>query len=86
MTVLPIPFAKRVHENGQTRIVLGLKNNTDHVIKTAWVDCGFFQNSELASKGLASFYNVEPGQTAYADAVGSEEKVTHIDCRILSAE
>ena len=74
------------HEYGHTLIVLGLKNNTDHVIKMAFVECGFFQNSELASSGDASFYNVQPGQTAYNYAEGSEEKVTRIDCRILSGE
>jgi hypothetical protein len=74
------------HEYGHTLIVLGLKNNTDHVIKVAWVECGCFQNSELVSTARASFHNVQPGQTAYDTAVGSEEKVTRIDCRIESAE
>jgi hypothetical protein len=64
------------HESGYTRIVLGLKNNTDHVINMAVVECGFFQNSELASSGNAIFSNVQPGQTAYDDVVGSGEKVT----------
>jgi hypothetical protein len=74
------------HEYGHTLIVLGLKNNTDHVIKMALVECGFFQNSELASSANAIFSNVQPGQTAYDTAAGSEEKVTRIDCRIASAE
>jgi hypothetical protein len=74
------------HENGYTRIVLGLKNNTDHVIKVASVECGFFQNSELASNGNAFFIDVQPGQTAYSDVLVSEEKVTRIDCRLLSGE
>ena len=74
------------HANGQTQIVLGLKNNTDHVIETAMVECGFFQNSELASSGGAFFNNVQPGQTAYTATWGEEEKVTRIDCRIVSAE
>jgi hypothetical protein len=74
------------HEYGHTRIVLGLKNNTDHVIKLAAVECGFFQNSELVSSGSALFSNVQPGQTAYDYVDGSEEKVTRIDCRIESAK
>jgi hypothetical protein len=74
------------HEHGHTRIVLGLKNNTDHVINMAVVECGFFQNSELVSSGNAIFSNVQPGQTAYDDVQGSEEKVTRIDCRIRGAQ
>ena len=73
------------HENGNTLIVLGLKNNTDHVIKAAWAECGFFQNSELVSSWDAFFTNVQPGQTAYSDAVGSG-KATRIDCRIRGAQ
>jgi hypothetical protein len=74
------------HANGYTTIVLGLKNNTDHVIKMALIECGFFQNSELAGSANVIFANVQPGQTAYDTTGASEEKVTRIDCRIESAE
>jgi hypothetical protein len=78
------------HDNvGLTKIMLGLKNNTDRFIKMARVDCGFFENSELSSSGASFFFNVAPGETGYIDVReirwqerGSEEKVTRVDCHI----
>jgi hypothetical protein len=70
------------HEYGRTRQALSLKNNTARPLNEVWAECSFFQGDELVGKGIASFRNVLPGQTAYDEATSASRDVTRTDCHI----
>ena len=58
-------------EYGRTKQALSLKNNTARPLNEEWAECGFFRGDELVGKGIASFRNVLPGQTAYDEATSA---------------
>jgi hypothetical protein len=64
------------HEYGRTKQALSLKNNTARPLSE------FFRGDELVGKGIASFRNVLPGQTAYDEATSASRDVTRTDCHI----
>jgi opacity protein-like surface antigen len=70
------------HENGFTRITLGIKNNTPAMITSASVERGFYRGDELVDSGSETVFNPKPDQIGYGDALGEGEDITHIDCRI----
>ena len=58
-------------EYGCPKQALSLKNNTARPLNEVWAECGFFRGDELVGKGIASFRNVLPGQTAYDEATSA---------------
>jgi hypothetical protein len=70
------------HEYGPAKQALSLKNNTARPLNEVWAECGFFRGDELVGKGIASFRNVLPGQTAYDEATSAGRDVTRTDCHI----
>jgi hypothetical protein len=73
---------KVTHEYGHTKIALAIKNNTGKTVSLVNVNCGFYVGNELIDTGGAQFLNVTPNQVAYDTAIGDDENVTRIDCRI----
>ena len=74
------------HEYGRAKQALSLKNNTRRPLNEVWAECGFFRGDELVGKGIASFRNVLPGQTAYDEATTTSGDVTRTDCHIESPD
>jgi hypothetical protein len=70
------------HEYGRTKQALSLKNNTARPLNEVWAECGFFRGDELVRKGIASFRNVLPGQTAHDEATSASRDVTRTDATL----
>jgi hypothetical protein len=70
------------YEYGRTKQALSFKNNTARPLNEVWAECDFFRGDELVGKGIASFRNVLPGQTAYDEATSASRDVTRTDCHI----
>lgn len=73
---------KVTHEHKHTSIALAIKNNTGETVSMVNVNCGFYVGNELVDTGGAVFLNVTPGQVGYDTAIGSDENITRIDCRV----
>ena len=69
-------------------VPVAFTNNADGEIGTAVVSCGFLREDGFpTAQGLASMENVAPGDTAYAEVVGSNASdATSADCRIVEAQ
>lgn len=72
---------KVTHEHKHTSIALAIKNNTGKTVSMVNVNCVYVGN-ELVDTGGAVFLNVTPGQVGYDTAIGSDENIPRIDCRI----
>jgi hypothetical protein len=50
--------------------VIAVRNNTNAIIASAKVECGFYSGEVLSGSGFAYLHDIEPGQTAQGEVVG----------------
>jgi hypothetical protein len=69
--------------DGQTFLVVGVKNVGTKELEGVLFECGYYNGNELVASSTSGFENILPGQTAFGTTgSGDETPVTRVVCRV----